>query len=442
MIPTGFGAHEVAMPAVDGRSELAVAQARIDQHVVAATVGDDQVEDAVAVQVRQRDGAGREQARGLIAQHGGPACPVIDDHAVEALVGVDDILGAIPREVGHGQLDGLVSLVVGLERAIAVAQQHQDIAIGIADQAGRVCRLPVRSARVSPVGLGADRVGDRRQEATLAVAEIDAHATRGENGQVVDSVAVEVGHADDLGGARGLDGDWIGEAASSKAGEHAERVRAGVDRHEVGGTAGRERSGGHARRRPPGFVTAGVLPGSIARQPGSGTIGDGGCEGPIAQVAEDAHLTAELVGDHEIEPAGPCRIDGLDIGDTDARQAASPAGGRAARRRLASSRSRCCRKPTASRRRRCGPQGRSKPSPFRSAAMICAGRKPVASEPTLRSHRRGRRRARSRYREHRHWRGPGLDPCSEPRRCRVTGLPGLTVTGGSKVPGCPGMPCR
>ena len=83
---------------------------------------------------------------------------------------------------------------------------------------------------------------------------------------------VEVGHADDLGRARGLEGDGIGEAASSKAGEHVERVRAGVDRHQVGRTAGRERSRGHARRR----LQAGDLgraAGIDCGQPGPGAIG-------------------------------------------------------------------------------------------------------------------------------------------------------------------------
>ena len=47
--PNRVGADEVAMPAVDRRPELAVAQARVNQHVVAAAVGDDQVGDAVAV---------------------------------------------------------------------------------------------------------------------------------------------------------------------------------------------------------------------------------------------------------------------------------------------------------------------------------------------------------------------------------------------------------
>ena len=73
------------------------------------------------------------------------------------------------------------------------------------------------------------------------------------------------------------DGDGIGEAAAAQAGEDVERVRAGVDRHQVGRTAGRERSGGHARRR----LQAGDLgraAGIDRGQPGPGAIGDGGCE--------------------------------------------------------------------------------------------------------------------------------------------------------------------
>ena len=134
MIPTGLVPDEVAIPAVDRRPELAVAQAGVDQDVVAAAVGDDQVGDAVAVQVRQRHGAGLEQARRLIGQDGRIAGAVIDDHAIEPLVGVDDVLRAVAGEVGHGQLDGLVGLVVGLEGAVAVAQQHQDVAVGVADE--------------------------------------------------------------------------------------------------------------------------------------------------------------------------------------------------------------------------------------------------------------------------------------------------------------------
>ncbi len=38
---------------------------------------------------------------------------IVDDHAIESLVGVDtDVLGAIAREVGDGQLDSLVGLAI------------------------------------------------------------------------------------------------------------------------------------------------------------------------------------------------------------------------------------------------------------------------------------------------------------------------------------------
>ena len=74
--------------------------------------------------------------------------------------------------------------------------------------------------------------------------------------------------------------DGIGEPASAQAGEHVERVRAGVDRHQVGRTAGRERSGGDARRR----LQAGDLgraAGIDRGQPGPGAIGHGGAKVPL-----------------------------------------------------------------------------------------------------------------------------------------------------------------
>ena len=68
VMPAGLVPTKKPLAAVDRRAELAVAQAGVDQHVVAAAVGDDQVGDAVAVQVGQRDGAGGEQAGGLVGQ--------------------------------------------------------------------------------------------------------------------------------------------------------------------------------------------------------------------------------------------------------------------------------------------------------------------------------------------------------------------------------------
>ena len=81
----------------------------------------------------------------------------------------------------------------------------------------------------------------------------------------------------------------------------------------------------------------------------------------------------------------------------------------------------------------------SKPSPFRSAAMICAGSWPVASEPTCDE-------AAVAVGVERDGVVVGIDAgeqralirCSAPRRCRARELPGLTVTGGSKRAGLAG----
>ena len=65
--------------------------------MLAAAVGDDQVGDAVAVEVGQRHGAGGEQAGCLVAQHGSLAgAAVLHDHAIEPLVGVDEIRSGTP----------------------------------------------------------------------------------------------------------------------------------------------------------------------------------------------------------------------------------------------------------------------------------------------------------------------------------------------------------
>ena len=104
------------------------------------------------------DGAGGEQAGGAVAQRGRLPPAVIDDDAVEALVGVDDVLGAVAREVGHGQRHGLVGLAIGLEGAVAVAQQHQDIAERVADeQVGLAVVVDVGDGQAGGVGAGVDR---------------------------------------------------------------------------------------------------------------------------------------------------------------------------------------------------------------------------------------------------------------------------------------------
>ena len=76
--------------------------------------------------------------------------------------------------------------------------------------------LPRRSATVRPSDSRRNGVGGRGQKAPLAVGQVDAHPVGGEDGQVVEAIAGEVAHADDLGRARGLDGDGIGETAAAQ----------------------------------------------------------------------------------------------------------------------------------------------------------------------------------------------------------------------------------
>ena len=156
-------------------------------------------------------------------------------------------LEPLPVEVGDGQLDGLVGLVVRPESAVAVADQDQHVAVGVADQQVELAVARQVGDRQA-VGFRRHRVGGRGQEPALAVAQVDAQPVGGEHGQVLDPIAGEVGHADDLGRARGLDGHGIGEAAAAQTGEDVERVRARVDRHQVGRTA---RDGAARRPRPP-----------------------------------------------------------------------------------------------------------------------------------------------------------------------------------------------
>ena len=166
------------------------------------------------------------------------AAGVIDDDPVEPLVGED--------EVGRGAAVGqdrqrhvLVGAVIGLERAVAVAQEHQEIAVGVADeQVGLAVVVDVGDGQAGGIGSGGDgeRIG---QEASLAIAAIDGHAAGAQDDRVRDAVAFEVGDEDRDGRAGRGEGDRVGEPAAAQAAQHAERVRAGVDRHQVGRSARR-----------------------------------------------------------------------------------------------------------------------------------------------------------------------------------------------------------
>ena len=68
--PDRVGAGEEPLAAVQLAAELALAQAGIHKYVVAAAVGDDQVLDAVTVEVGQLHRAGRQQALGAVPYHG------------------------------------------------------------------------------------------------------------------------------------------------------------------------------------------------------------------------------------------------------------------------------------------------------------------------------------------------------------------------------------
>ena len=244
--------------------------------------------------------------------------------------------------------------------------------------------LPVDVGDSQAVGFRRHRVSGRGQKAPLAVAEVDAQPVGGEDGQVVDAVAGEVAHADDLGRARGLDGDGIGEPAAAQAGEHVHRVRAGVDRHQVGRTAGRERPGGDARRRlQAGHLgrAAGIDRGQSRSRRDKARAGRRyhrpGCSRTLtwpvsllvttrssrplpvvstAWTSETPRPTGRVTGGQEGRSKSSLGIDGTNEASLAKKTESVPSPA------LRTTRS-------------------SKPSPFKSAAMICAGSWPVVSEP-------------------------------------------------------------
>ncbi len=105
---------------------VAIAQQHADR--ASAFVGGDNVELAVAVQVRHRDRRrARSDREGLLRREG--AVPVAQQHAdrVVAVVGGDDVLFAVAGQVRHSHAARVVSNRVGfrgLEGAVPVAQQH------------------------------------------------------------------------------------------------------------------------------------------------------------------------------------------------------------------------------------------------------------------------------------------------------------------------------
>ena len=99
---------------------------------------------------------------------------VLDDHAIEPLVGVDEVGLAVAGEVGHGQRHRLVGLAIGAEGAVAVALEDEHVAVSVADQeVGHAVAIDVGDRQAG--GLGAGVVAHGRLETSLAVAQQDAH---------------------------------------------------------------------------------------------------------------------------------------------------------------------------------------------------------------------------------------------------------------------------
>ena len=98
-------------------------------------------------------------------------------HLIQALVGEDEIVLAVP-EIDDGQRDAVLDALVGLEGAVAVAGQDEDVAVGVADEQVEVA---VGSAAAGPGDVGdgdagrivAGRVGGEEGEIAVAVAEVD-----------------------------------------------------------------------------------------------------------------------------------------------------------------------------------------------------------------------------------------------------------------------------
>ena len=132
----------------------------------------------------------------------------LDRDDVVALLGKCEGLLTVRAE-GHGQGDLLVDVAGRCEVSRPVAQQHEHVAVAVSDEQVGMA-VQVSDAQAGRVW--AHAVGRRLGETAAAVAEVDAHTVRPEQGEVTDAVAVEVG-GDDGRGRRGREEPpGIGEA--------------------------------------------------------------------------------------------------------------------------------------------------------------------------------------------------------------------------------------
>ena len=142
---------------------LAAAEAGIDEDVIGAAVGDDEVGDAVAIEVGQHHGGRGKDTLGEVGQDLRSGTAGLDRDLVEAVIGEgEDVLPCV-SEVGHRQGHLLIDFVIGHKAPVAVPQQHEHVAIGVADeQVGHAVAVDVgdgqpRRVRAGVVGLSAGR---------------------------------------------------------------------------------------------------------------------------------------------------------------------------------------------------------------------------------------------------------------------------------------------
>ena len=115
---------------------------------------------------------GDQPGRDASAQNGRDAADGLNDELIGELIGEDErgrrgSVGGVDR-----QRDLLVEVLDGLERAVAVADQDLHVAQRVADeQVGIAVAVQVRDGQA--IGLEADVVLRRRQEASLAVSYVD-----------------------------------------------------------------------------------------------------------------------------------------------------------------------------------------------------------------------------------------------------------------------------
>ena len=178
-----IGAREEAVTAVERRCYRTCRyRGRVDEDVVAAAIGDDQVEDSVVVEVGQRDGARGDQPGGRISQDGRTAADGLNDELIGELIGKDKRgRGCSARRV-DGQRHLLVEVSDRLERAVAVTDQDLHVAQRVADeQVGLAVAGQVGDRQA--IGFKSNVDQGRRQEASVAVTAVDEESIGAEDGQ-------------------------------------------------------------------------------------------------------------------------------------------------------------------------------------------------------------------------------------------------------------------